>query len=53
MLRQLGAVAEVAQELVRGAVEHFYASTIEGNAPILALLEETRETDEASGSGRR
>jgi DNA-binding transcriptional ArsR family regulator len=53
VLRQLGAVTEVAQGPVRGALEHFYSPTIEGNTPILTLLEETREADEAPKPRRR
>ena len=53
VLRQLGAVAEVAQGPVRGALEHFYSPTIEGNTPILALLEETREVDDAPKPRKR
>ena len=53
VLSQLGAVAEVDQGQVRGALEHFYLPTIEGNGPILSLLDETREADEAAGPDNR
>ncbi len=53
VLCQLGAVAEVAQGQVRGALEHFYVSTVEDNPPIQALLEETREADENPSPRKR
>jgi DNA-binding transcriptional ArsR family regulator len=46
VLRRLGAVKPVREQMVRGAVEHFYASAIEDDAPIETLLEETRAADE-------
>jgi Helix-turn-helix domain len=46
ILRQLGAAKEAGSRQVRGAIEHFYLTTIEGDPPIEALLEETREFDE-------
>lgn len=53
VLHRLGAIVKVDQRQVRGAVEHFYISTVRDNAPIQALLEGTRELDETSGSDRR
>jgi DNA-binding transcriptional ArsR family regulator len=53
VLHRLGVVQEVTQEQVRGALEHFYASAVKGNPPIQALLEETKEADEASGRRKR
>jgi DNA-binding transcriptional ArsR family regulator len=47
VLRRLDAVTETAQGQVRGAMEHFYKSSLKDNAPIQALLEETREADES------
>lgn len=46
VLLRLGAVREIGQRMVRGAVEHFYETLIEDDPPIEALLEETREADE-------
>ncbi len=51
VLHRLGAIARVDQRPVRGAVEHFYVSSVKDNTPIQALLEGTRELDEASGIG--
>jgi DNA-binding transcriptional ArsR family regulator len=48
VLRRLGALKPAGERQVRGAVEHFYDSTIEGDPPIEALLDETREVDEGS-----
>ncbi len=48
VLQGLGAVRQVNERMVRGAVEHFYETTIEDDPPIEALLEETREADEES-----
>jgi DNA-binding transcriptional ArsR family regulator len=53
VLFRLGAIVRVDRRLVRGAVENFYESTVKDNAPVCALLEGTRELDEASGSDRR
>lgn len=46
-LRDLGAVEPAGTKQVRGALQRFYEATIEGDAPIEALLEETRKADEA------
>lgn len=46
VLWQLGALAPAGEQRVRGAVEHFYASTIEDDPPIETLLEETKREDE-------
>lgn len=46
VLRRLGAVTAVGSRQVRGAIERFYLPAIEGDYPIEALLEETREWDE-------
>jgi hypothetical protein len=53
VLHQLGVIARVGQRQVRGAVEHFYDSTVKDNAAVQAMLEGTRELDEDSGSDRR
>ncbi len=47
ILHRFGALKLTDEQTARGAVEHFYASTIEDDPPIEALLEETREVDEA------
>jgi DNA-binding transcriptional ArsR family regulator len=46
VLRRLGAVEPAGEQQVRGAVEHFYDSTIEDDPPIETLLDETRDVDE-------
>jgi DNA-binding transcriptional ArsR family regulator len=46
VLRRCGAVKLAGEQMVRGAVEHFYETTIKGDPPIETLLEETRETDD-------
>jgi DNA-binding transcriptional ArsR family regulator len=46
ILRRFGALELVEEQMARGAVEHFYSSTIEDDPPIEALLEETRLADE-------
>lgn len=46
VLREFGAVSLDSEEMVRGAVEHFYVATIEDDPPVEALLEETRAFDE-------
>lgn len=46
-LRDLGAVRPAGTKQVRGALQRFYETTIEDDPPIEALLEETREADEA------
>ncbi|HSS04966.1 MAG TPA: helix-turn-helix domain-containing protein [Solirubrobacterales bacterium] len=40
------AVKRAGEEQVRGTIEHFYLPTVGDNAPIQALLEETRGSDE-------
>ena len=49
VLEQLGAVELTDEKMVRGAVEHFYKTTIDDDPPIEALLEETREVDDERG----
>ena len=49
VLQRLGAVELTDEGMVRGAVEHFYKTTISDDPPIEALLEETREVDEETG----
>jgi DNA-binding transcriptional ArsR family regulator len=46
ILRNLDAVELADEQMARGAVEHFYETTIEDDPPIEALLEETRPVDE-------
>ncbi len=46
VLRGLGALEPDSSVPVRGAIEHFYRSTIENDRPIEMLLEETRQIDE-------
>jgi len=46
ILWRFGAVEPAGEQQVRGAVEHFYDTTIEDDPPIETLLEETREVDE-------
>lgn len=46
VLETLGAVKLTDEGMVRGAVEHFYETTIEDDPPIETLLEETREVDD-------
>ena len=46
VLKGFGALRPAGEQMVRGAVEHFYLSAIENDPPIEALLEETREFDE-------
>jgi DNA-binding transcriptional ArsR family regulator len=46
VLWRLGAVSAAGEQQVRGAVEHFYLSTIKDDPPIETLLEETRKEDE-------
>ena len=43
------ALEPTGEQQVRGAIEHFYASTVEDDPPIETLLEETREADEEAG----
>jgi hypothetical protein len=47
VLHRLVAVKPTGERHVRGAIQRFYESTIEDDPPIEALLEETREADEA------
>jgi DNA-binding transcriptional ArsR family regulator len=49
VLQELGAVKLTDEGMVRGAVEHFYSTTISDDPPIEALLEETREVDDELG----
>ena len=49
VLRACGAVEPAGEQQVRGAIEHFYDTTIKDDPPIEALLEETREVDEEDG----
>lgn len=49
VLESFGAVEQTGEQQVRGAIERFYASTIEDDPPIETLLEETREADEETG----
>jgi DNA-binding transcriptional ArsR family regulator len=49
VLFDVAALEETGEKQVRGAVERFYLSTVEGDPPIEALLEETREADEGTG----
>ena len=46
ILRRFEAVELADEQMARGAVEHFYVSTIKNDPPIEALLAETREADE-------
>lgn len=39
-------VKEVKRQQVRSSIEHFYASMVEDNAMIQAVLEKTRKSDE-------
>lgn len=45
ILRRFEAVELADEQMARGAVEHFYVSTIKDDPPIEALLEETRDAD--------
>lgn len=49
VLHELGAVELTDEGMVRGAVEHFYSTTIKDDPPIETLLEETREVDDEAG----
>ncbi len=49
VLRRCGAVEPAGEQQVRGAIEHFYDTTIKDDPPIEALLEETRAVDEEDG----
>lgn len=46
VLRECGALALTDTQQKRGAVEHFYASTVANNELVVKLLEATREDDE-------
>ncbi|MET0305511.1 MAG: helix-turn-helix domain-containing protein [Solirubrobacterales bacterium] len=46
ILCRLGAVSPAGEQQVRGAIEHFYASTVKDDPPIETLLEETKKEDE-------
>jgi DNA-binding transcriptional ArsR family regulator len=46
VLWRLGALSAAGEQQVRGAVEHFYLSTIKDDPPIETLLAETRKEDE-------
>lgn len=45
ILRRFEAVELADEQMARGAIEHFYLSTIKNDPPIEALLAETREAD--------
>jgi DNA-binding transcriptional ArsR family regulator len=45
VLWRLGALSAAGEQQVRGAVEHFYLSTIKNDPPIETLLEETKKED--------
>lgn len=49
VLQKLGAVELTDEGMVRGAVEHFYSTTVSDDPPIETLLEETREVDDEVG----
>jgi|GEM_PF-1823217 len=49
ILRDLGAMKLAEEHMARGAVEHFYASTIKADPVFGTLLEETRLADEQEG----
>ncbi len=49
VLEELGAVELTGEGMVRGAVEHFYKTTVNDDPPIETLLEETREVDDEVG----
>lgn len=46
ILHRLGAISLVETEQVRGALKHYYASTIEDHKIARALLESTKKPDE-------
>lgn len=46
ILRKFGGVKLTDERMARGAVEHFYETTIDEDPPIEALLDETRLADE-------
>jgi len=48
VLRNFDALELTGEQPARGAIEHFYDSTIKDDPPIETLLEETREVDEES-----
>ena len=48
VLRDAGAIVLSAKRPVRGSTEHFYASTVTGNAAVAEFLESTTEGDRVS-----
>lgn len=48
VLRECGAVALTDTRPVRGALEHFYASTVAENESVIAILTSTAEEDKDS-----
>ena len=48
VLKECGAVALTDTRPKRGAIEHFYASTVGDNSLIVKLLEDTRADDESA-----
>lgn len=52
VLRECGAIALTDVKQKRGAVEHFYASTVKDNGPVIMLLEATRSGDGKVSRGR-
>lgn len=46
VLKECGVVALTDTRQKRGAVEHFYASTVIGNEPVVQLLEATKADDD-------
>lgn len=46
VLGRVGAIELAVEKPARGAIEHFYDSTIKDDPPVETLLEETREVDE-------
>lgn len=53
ILHDRHAVKRAGTQQVRGAIQRFYEATIEDDPPIEALLEETREADEAKTGKKR
>lgn len=47
ILEGFGALKKVGEGQVRGAIEHFYASQVGDNPSVIALLEATKDSDEA------
>jgi predicted transcriptional regulator len=52
ILHRLGAVSLEQTEQVRGALKHFYASTVKDHRIARSLLESTRKSDEARGRSK-